>query len=148
MLCEIEKGLKEPTRFKTGLTADFFSIDEKWGFKFFVTKSMALATYRLQKRAAKHGLAPQVGEFHTVTYCGAQKCGYLTEKARMLTNKECLGKLFPRHIAGYNELEIALKNLFAKHLTNPNNLLDLHNDNVGYINNNLVCIDFSGIAGH
>lgn len=144
--------------YKAGVAAKFYPIDDKWGMKFFIDdKDIQEKTYKMQKLAAKHGLAPKVGEkFEMPLPNGNIAYGYVTQ----ILPTTCADDIAIEN--GYKDGNTMKRNdsesyyrkarKFDTSITFElcNNLrrigitaYDMHWANVGYLNGKLAAIDFS-----
>jgi len=134
------RNITDKKNIKYGVACFFVPVTERSGLKMYGNAGDRNYAYRLQTRAAKHDLAPEVGEkfklkIFGVSYvsCGAIKdlwvntvYGYVTEKVRV-----------PK-IVGYRREEELADALEAVGLEAG----DLRPDNMGIKKGRLVCIDF------
>jgi hypothetical protein len=129
MLAEVETIIRTSpwSSYNEGMYANFKKINDQWGLKFYHSKSMRDKTYHFQMIAHEIGRAPRLGDkFDLKTPDGSNAYGYITE---------CIDRL------GYN-IEEEYESLISD-LEEIMETWDMHDENVGYLNGNLVAIDFS-----
>lgn len=117
-MIELPEAIKKLSKRKSGCSTSFYQI----GIKIFTSEEDCNYAYQYQKYAAKHKLGPLTGPKIKVGH----RFGYITQVAN--TSK----KTNEKEIA---ELSKAMRKI---NLDFP----DDHKNNVGWIGNRLVCIDF------
>lgn len=164
MLDIIEKiiGQTPLDQYKYGVAAKFYPINDKWGMKFFVDdEDLRDKTHKMQKLAAKHGLAPKIGKKFSMRLPDSPDTayGYITE----ILPATCSDEWAKQH--GYDHINKMMREYYYLYKQGINNFLEFHFDdvtdlehaleeigisatdmhwsNVGYLNGNLVAIDFS-----
>lgn len=152
-------------RFK-GQAAQFISLGNGWGLKFYDTKCECETTYETQETAFAAGIGPALGEKTTFSVDGMIRYGYITQHAETFRDKfakkhnltgnaftaiekiedaerreevrrECMKiRTTMDNLPEYSDLMYEMTRLGL--CTN-----DMHWGNVGYLpNGKLVCIDF------
>ena len=131
----------------SGVSCRFVQINEEWGLKLYQDKGNRTDCYEWQKRAAEHGLGPQVGDI--VELPGGEDGfdhGYITQVAELIFEPYTGG---PTPEGYYHRFDEVTKQVRPEMLMLKDELLkigfyfvDDHIQNVGRINGKLVCIDF------
>jgi len=129
---------------KFGISCIYYALSKAVGVKIYCSEKERDKTCDKQSLAAKHGLAPTVGDrfsFNCVwiehSTCSAPNIrhrvvyGYLTQNAVLPSMRWSLDKFYPFEV----ELESKLRKIGLVYR-------DFHFGNVGYIGKKLVCIDF------
>ena len=143
---KISKARKVPS----GVSCSYLQWTKHVGFKMFFDAQMMKAARRRQKKAAKHGLAPKVGDMVTIKVFSFESrsgtWGYECNAPLPMKKKiYCyftqtatkIGKVVPHK--KIMKLEYAL---FDINIVQS----DLHFHNMGYLGKKLVCIDFDDIS--
>lgn len=132
-----------------GASAAYIKWNNRVGLKLFADVRNRNSSVRRQRKAAKHGLAPRVGDLISI-----ETFHFQSASASSYSNDYCSIKViqlfgfFTEHASGVGnyhadsavaELEENLRKIRINH---P----DLHDYNVGWINRKLVCIDFDNIS--
>jgi hypothetical protein len=132
-----------------GAACKFVLLNEEWGIKLYNIGYIRDECYEWQKKAAEHGLGPQVGQIVNLPPGkGSFIYGYITQVAETLcdpwlNNNAKSSAFWARRRAKEIEIadEMAELRLDLMNLINFN-FVDDHVGNVGRINGKLVCIDF------
>jgi hypothetical protein len=133
---QLIRAMQSPDKLKSGIACYFLKLDKLTGVKLYRLQKQRDYAFILQKKAAKHGLAPKVGQkfifpcFKVKNYDFEVSqeflYGYLTEVA------------FLRSIVSYPRLKTIKKALRKVGISHG----DLNEDNVGFLRKSMVCIDF------
>jgi tRNA A-37 threonylcarbamoyl transferase component Bud32 len=120
---------------KSGVSARYVQINKNWGLKVYQYVEERDKTYRFQKLAAEHGLAPKLGQKVQVD----RSFGYLTESVASLMSEEMDYSQWDASDE-CNDLIVKLHRIgfWAG---------DLHHENAGRMaDGRIVCIDFGHFA--
>lgn len=146
----------------SGICCSYVSCGDGWGFKastqgYYIDSLWN--SYELQKLACEHGLAPHVGERETVKIAGFEISGFWTREA--ITREDMWQELYgvedsPGIMLDNCEIDEYeyYQDIYIEHQKAMNRLTrglraigissaDLHNENIGVFDGELVAIDFS-----
>lgn len=127
----------------SGISATFVVLNEKWGVKIFDSKRARDMSYDLQRRAAVFGLAPQVGEIFSLSddeHCMICQVAKVIDSPSRLPHKE-----YESLMSSYKSRLTDLRNALIK--TIQFDFTDWHLGNIGFIDGEMVCIDFGEAYG-
>jgi len=132
------KTLHKRKDYGAGVSCMFFRLTPKVGIKVYASARRRDHCYMLQKIAAKHGLAPKVGNKIKLSrsvdkYISSMVYGFLTEAVKDPYNIswDC-----NEICSEFDELEAKLKKIGIKNK-------DIHEGNISVKNHKTICIDFS-----
>lgn len=136
---------------KAGISCVYFALSKTVGAKIYTSGKIRDEAYRKQAHAARYHLAPQVGDCFSFEcfWIGHNPCsipdlrhkivhGYLTQNARLELSKRDRKATFNEEMW---DLEMDLREIG---IVNE----DLGPNNVGFIGNRMVCIDFDYVSCH
>jgi len=131
----------------SGIACTFVKLSDKWGLKLWTNKLRRDIAYHYQSEAATYGAGPEIGR-KVDNIPGMY--GYITQVADWVVQEEFPWQFFETHDKpwdawddfmglleeeGYDELRWDLIKIGF-------DVADLHIGNVGFIDGNMVCIDF------
>jgi hypothetical protein len=120
-------------RYESGAYSEYVKLTKNIGAKLYSSKKTRDGSMARQALAAKHLLAPKVGEKLSFKMRGSNYYGYLTQNAKII-----------KDLKGFNWSKVG-------DLQNKLKLIglqchDLHNENVAVIGERVVTIDFCPIS--
>jgi hypothetical protein len=136
---------------KSGVESTFYRINKRKGVKIFKNKREALKACRTQVKAWRRKIGPAVYEKDGYTdpaeYGYAQKFGVMSENGKGIEIRYGHYTQVVRTRSDMNRSKF--RKMYANQIRNLKQALnkidagsDMHNDNVGFIGNKMVCIDF------
>lgn len=142
------------TKIRRGMTAYFLPIDEKVGWKGFLSEKVAEYNFGLNSKAAKNGIAPKCSNLCTkdLVYKGypITLYGYTVEMARILGDWLDEKKLWkpwfdPEKYKNKTIEKIHRETLDIEDICYKIGIVpvDFHAYNLGWVGKNMVAIDFS-----
>jgi hypothetical protein len=125
---------------RAGIYCIFVPLNRRWGVKCYQSRRIGRIAFEDQKLAHEHGVAPRVKHQFDLVVPGTNKSRawycFVTQRATHVGNCCYLDEADEQgHV---EDLKTALGEIGLDHL-----IPDLHDDNIGFLCDKLVCIDFS-----
>lgn len=160
----IKRKTQPKSKSKGGAESVFIPLTKTIAIKGFMTRGLARASMRRQKKAAKHGLAPKVivdEVFEVLMPVGGTFLGSRTNWSSLRRAPNYKGK--HRRLYAYKteivpkvyksaSRSLSIKDkakyeaLQTELLSHGFNVGDLHNLNIGIMNDKMVCFDFGDLS--
>ena len=124
---------------KYGVHAMFRKLTTEWGMKFFIFQGQRDETWTIQRKLARHGLAPQVGRKFSFRLHNTDFFGYITEIALVASDLQPDTEDYETFYYDDNKFHVeqAYRQLMGYYPS------DTHDGNFGILRGKLVMIDFS-----
>lgn len=134
-----------------GASARFIKLSNREGVKLYLSKEEARDSMSRQRLAWEHGLAPEVYQWVQMIIGGTEWFGYTTEVATVLPHSTESGKANGGNEAWVRlpyQVEDLIKESVAFQVLQDNLHAigmgeDFHTGNIGWLEEKMVCIDFS-----